>query len=73
MRSCVTTVMPSFGSYYIFGPAEVAEALRNPKNPLGRLSADEARALALSAGQSATLSGEYKDLIWENLVRSFRA
>jgi hypothetical protein len=51
-----------------FGPHAVAIAMREAKNPLGRMSKTEARLLATAARRVPTLNQEQKDLIWVNLT-----
>jgi hypothetical protein len=51
-----------------FTPSEIATALQNPKNPLGRLTRAQARDLATAARAAKTLSEEWKDLVRQNLA-----
>ena len=55
-----------------FGPSELEHALKRPNNPLGRMTQSEALALAWSARRAETLSEEFQELIWENLVTQWR-
>ncbi|HEY1932507.1 MAG TPA: hypothetical protein VGG99_10880 [Acetobacteraceae bacterium] len=53
-----------------FGPNAVGVAMRAEKNPIGLLTKDEARKLAIAVRKAATISEELQNVVWHNLTSS---